>query len=169
MQLSPRIPGIRRWPHAKLEEAGQLRLWGWREHVPREVWDPPPPRKWRPSTDRPPELDVGVRRGDILAIARRQGLWRACLALGWDPEDLEQEVLLRLHRRQSTPRSAYDPSRAGLPKYLHVATRSVLSHIQEGEEAESRGGHGGRLAREQLGQIQDVGSWADDTDEDGWL
>ena len=112
-------------------------------------------RKYKRSTDRPDSLDVGERRADVLAIARTQGLWSAALHLGWEPEDLEQEVLLRIHRRQSTARSAYDPQRAGVGKYLWVSTRSVLGHIVEAAEIAPRGGQGGRRSREVLGYAAD--------------
>ena len=113
------------------------------------------------STDRPDFLDLARRTDDVLNIARKQPLWRAALQLGWAAEDLEQEVLLRVWRKQTTERSAYNPSRAGVGKYLHTVTRSVLSHIVESAEADSRGGQGGIAARELLGGKDDVGNWAE--------
>ena len=100
--------------------------------------------RYTPSTDRPAVLDVGARRRDVARIARRHGpLWRACLRLGWEAADLEQEVLLRILQRQRGA-SAYDPERSGIGKYLWMATKSALGHVREQAEAEMRGGRGGR-------------------------
>lgn len=119
-------------------------------------------QRYKLSVDRPAGLDVGQRWADVVAIARRARAWRACIALGWESEDLEQEVCMRIHRKQNGRRGAYDPRRSGIAKYLHVATRSVLLHIIEATEAEFRGGRGGQSARELVGATVDVGLWQDD-------
>lgn len=69
--------------------------------------------------------------------------------LGWEEGDLDQEVMLRLHIRQTSRRSAYDPSRAGLPSYLWMACSSILSHLRQAAERQPRGGRGGRRAWEE--------------------
>lgn len=105
-------------------------------------------QRYPPSHDRPLVLDVGARRLDVVHMARSHDVWRTCIALGWDPDDLEQEVLLRAHRRQSMP-SRYDPRRAGLGKYLFVLTRGILLNLVEMRQTE-------RVQSEQLGQGRDA-------------
>ncbi len=110
----------------------------------------------RPSLDRPATLDVGARRSEILALARRCPEWRRCLAAGIDREDLEQEILCRFHARQSMP-SRYDPSRSGFGRYCTLLARSVMRN--ELEKTRTM-----KAAREQVGAVVDVDGEPTDTD-----
>jgi hypothetical protein len=57
------------------------------------------------------------------------GLVRACVEAGWEVEDLLSEVVCRVHARQAMG-SRYDPARAGIGKYLHTITGSILSNLR---------------------------------------
>lgn len=87
-------------------------------------------RRYAPSTDRPAVLDLAERADDVRRIARSLPQWRACVAAGWDPDDLESEVLCRVVARQGMG-SRYDPARAGVGKYLHLLCGSILSNLRE--------------------------------------
>ncbi|MCA9494710.1 MAG: hypothetical protein KC621_32500 [Myxococcales bacterium] len=87
-------------------------------------------RDYRRSTCRPPTLDVGLRFDDIRRLARRHPCWRACLAGGWTPEDLEAELAARIHARQSMG-SRYDPAKASVGKYLSLLTGSILTNLSK--------------------------------------
>lgn len=109
-----------------------------RPRRPGPDWDPNGPRRVR-SPDRPPTLDLGApdRAAQVLRIAGSHPEWRTCLAAGWDRDDLQQEVLLRVLERQrcgpnggARPTSAYDPERSSVAKYLHVLTQSLLRNLR---------------------------------------
>ena len=102
-------------------------------------WPSTGPRRSTPSTDRPAALDVAARLGDLRAIARRSPWWRRCLVAGWDEEDLDQELAVRLQHRQRPVRefrgrheysaSRYDPRRSSVGKYLYTFVRSNLLQL----------------------------------------
>lgn len=99
----------------------------------RGTWDPKGPRVLRPdqlSKDRPAVIDFSTRRNDVISIMKSDSVWKSCLAAGYDPEDLEQDVMMRVIARQSMP-SRYDPERAGLAKYLTICTRGILLNLLE--------------------------------------
>lgn len=108
-----------------------------RPRRPGPDWDPNGPRRTR-SLDRPTSLDLGApdRAAQVLRIAGAHPEWRTCLAAGWDRDDLQQEVLLRVLERQrcgpngERPSSAYDPERSSVAKYLHVLTQSLLRNLR---------------------------------------
>lgn len=52
---------------------------------------------------------------------------RAC---GMDEDDLRQELLVRVLKRQSMP-CAYDPSRGAVSTYLFRSFSSICSHLQD--------------------------------------
>ena len=83
---------------------------------------------WRRSRDRPRHLDVRVRHGDVVRIARTRAQWRACIEAGWHPEDLAQEVYCRVLARQESG-TWYDPRRSGVGHYLSVLTSSILANL----------------------------------------
>ena len=100
------------------------------------------PRLYAPSTDRPPRLDVGARLDDVRRMTlHHEHLVARCLAAGWAEEDLLQEVATRIAARQTPtteadgtvrlPKSAYDPVRAGVGKYLFTSTRTILSNLAD--------------------------------------
>ena len=68
----------------------------------------------------------------MLRIARSKhgALYRQCLARGWEREDLDQELVLGVLLKQGEG-STYEPTRAGLGKYLVVATGGILRHLLE--------------------------------------
>lgn len=47
-----------------------------------------------------------------------------------DPDDLVQEVLLTIHRRNSL-HSAFDPAKSGFVHYVHIVAANVLGHMTE--------------------------------------
>lgn len=113
--------------------------------------------RYRRSNDRPADLDIAARRGDILKLAKAIGaptgrpgpLW--CLLtgkLGWDQDDLHQEIIAWLIHKQALPGSRYDPERASAGKYLWTAIQSIMRQLAEKAETDSRGGRGGRSAVE---------------------
>ena len=105
------------------------------------------PLRFTPSTDRPATLDLGTRWRDVIRIARRHRSFRALLTLGWDVDDLGQELVCRVLAKQRT-RSAYDPTRSGVARYLHLVTGSLLDDLLASATAASRGGHAGRVGVE---------------------
>ena len=50
---------------------------------------------------------------------------------GLDPEDLLQEVLLAILRKNASPKSAFDPSRSSFGHYVHLVAKSVVLHMLE--------------------------------------
>jgi hypothetical protein len=110
------------------------------------------PRRYRASTDRPAELDLRERWLDVRRVARSHPNWRWCIDAGWDPDDLVNEVMLRVLARQSMG-SRYDPQRAGLGKYLWTLTGSILANLAV---------HVGHLGSEEL--LED--GWTLDTQPD---
>lgn len=84
------------------------------------------------STDRPLWLHLG-RLDEVLALAKSRplrGLYTACLRAGWEAEDLEQELVLRLLEKQGEG-STYDPGRGGVGTYLHRVALGLLVHLLE--------------------------------------
>src|SRR5690349_9319346 len=82
------------------------------------------------SNDRPATLDVGERLLDIRRLTKAMSLYQRCVRAGWDPDDLDQEILLRLHARQRPgSRSRYNPLRACVSKYICVAGRGIMLNL----------------------------------------
>lgn len=97
---------------------------------------------------RPDTLDLNEWHQDVLVSARGRPLWRVLVhRLGWEEDDLCQEVLTRLAVKQRSPGSAYDPHKACVGQYLKMATQSILSHLRAITEADGRGGQGGAKGR----------------------
>jgi hypothetical protein len=88
----------------------------------------PEPRRYTRSEDRPEVLDLGARWLDVRRIARTTPQWRWCIAVGWDPDDLTQELYARVLARQGM-RGRYNPERACVSKYLHVLCVGILSNL----------------------------------------
>lgn len=59
---------------------------------------------------------------------RLRPLYSACIAAGWEEEDLRQELALRVLDKQGEG-STYDPERAGVGTYLERAVRGLLQHM----------------------------------------
>ena len=97
----------------------------------------PPVLSFRPSTDRPAILDVRERSEDVRKIARSHGLFFRCVRAGWDEDDLDQEIFLRVLERQEMG-SKYHPDRAGVGKYLFVLTRCILMNLLEKAKVRER-------------------------------
>lgn len=110
------------------------------------------PNRYDRLSATPAFLDVGVWYADVLASAKLRPLWgRMVHVHGWDPDDLEQEVVCRMIEKQNSPGSAYDPRRLdqdGQPvtvgAYLKMTTGSILARLKEAEETDGRGGNDGR-------------------------
>jgi hypothetical protein len=86
------------------------------------------------SADRPAVLDLGERRSDVRRIARSLPAWAQCIRAGWDEDDLDGEVVLRLLTRQGMA-SRYDPERGSVSKYLHIACRGILLNALQSMQA----------------------------------
>lgn len=97
----------------------------------------PPTLTFKPSTDRPAVLDVRERAEDVRKIARSHGLFFRVVKAGWDEDDLDQEIFLRVLERQEMP-SKYDPARAGVGRYLYLLTRSILLNLLEKAHVERK-------------------------------
>ncbi len=80
------------------------------------------------SADRPPTLDLELRHLDVRRISRADPTFRACLRAGWEVDDLDAEVMLRVYARQSMP-SRYDPARSCVSKYLTVLIGGILRNL----------------------------------------
>lgn len=50
---------------------------------------------------------------------------------GLDAEDVVQEVLLAILRKNASPKSAFDPSRSSFGHYVHLVAKSVVLHMLE--------------------------------------
>lgn len=87
-----------------------------------------PGQRYLRSTDRPATLDLNTRWVDVRRVAKSHPAWRRCITAGWDPEDLCQEVLVRVLARQQM-KSRYDPHRSCVSKYLFVVTGSILTNL----------------------------------------
>jgi hypothetical protein len=87
--------------------------------------------RYKPSTDRPTHLHLDTRYKEVLAVARSHPEYREALQLGWERDDLDQELVARLAEKQELPGSTYDPTRSGFGKYTWTSTRSVLQHLIE--------------------------------------
>ncbi|MEQ1568815.1 MAG: hypothetical protein ABMA64_24470, partial [Myxococcota bacterium] len=139
-----RIPGRRAlaerwgWSTTDVRELLDDRAAWLDRSLPPPVFNPPPgqaaqperPRRYRRSADRPTHLHLDTRWRDVLALARSHPQYRECLRLGWDREDLDQEIVTRIAAKQDGA-SAYDRERAGVGKYLWTATRSIVLHLLE--------------------------------------
>lgn len=92
-------------------------------------------RRYRPSVDRPTHLDFEGRHREMLALARKHPQYlevlRGWRTKGYERDDLDHELLVRLAARQELPDSAYDPSRSGFGKYVYTAMGSLLLHLVE--------------------------------------
>lgn len=65
-------------------------------------------------------IDVAKKAGDIQRIALK--FFRGT---GLDPNDLVQDVLCAILRKNGTP-SAFDPSKASFSKYVYLVSRNVV-------------------------------------------
>lgn len=94
------------------------------------------------------DLSYGVDLSDpeVVALTRRLllgsvgGAWaRKCKAAGLDLDDVLQEILIAVLRRNNGA-NPYNPERAGLVTYLYVVTRSVVAVVLDRERrAKGRG------------------------------
>lgn len=99
---------------------------------------PEPPRRYRPSTDRPAVLDLGARWVDVRRISRRLPEYQACLDAGWERDDLDAELLMRVIARQRDGlASRYNPARSSVGKYLHVLCKGLLLHALQAQTSRS--------------------------------
>ncbi len=97
------------------------------------------PKRRAPATrstaapERPLWLTLDAERvGHARAQSRKHPEWHAVLrAQQWTAEDLDQEILMRIHAREQE-HGGYDPSRAGVGKYFHTLTQSILRNLLEG-------------------------------------
>lgn len=70
-------------------------------------------------------IDITAKAGDIRKIVFAKFRVEAL-----DRDDLLQEVLFTIHRRNSLP-SAFDPARAEFSTYVCMVARNVISHMLE--------------------------------------
>ena len=79
----------------------------------------------RPAKAAPRGVDLAKRAGEVrrLVLAKYPGN-------SIDPDDIVQETLLTIHRRNSLP-SAYDPSKSGFAHYVHIVAANVLGHMSK--------------------------------------
>lgn len=76
----------------------------------------------------PVGIDLSRLHGDVrrLVIA---GFAGSALARGIDPEDLVQEVMFAIHRRNHYAASAFDPRKASMGRYVHLIGRAMLINL----------------------------------------
>lgn len=133
---------------------GQLPFKWEREAVPlrNREWSPSDDKGTHRSKDRPAVLDVQKRWRDVRRISRSLSQYRLCLDLGWQRAELDQELLVRVHLRQSMA-SRYDPTRGSVGKYLVIFCRGALLNLAKVRQR--------RAAHEQVGAIGKDGEVAD--------
>ena len=78
-------------------------------------------------------IDLAAHHLDVRRVTLRK-YGRAARRAGIDPDDLVQEVCLRIHRHNSGA-SAYDPSRAAMTTYIRMQARSALLNLLEKRES----------------------------------
>lgn len=89
--------------------------------------------RFKRSSDRPLYLDHR-RILEVVAIARaRVPEYKRALGRGWERDDLDQEILVRLLARQEE-HVGYDGDRASVGKYLFVVAQGVCRNLLEGTE-----------------------------------
>lgn len=98
-------------------------------------------------------IDVGQHLPTLRRLAMASPYWRACIAVGWEREDLLQELALRVHVAQA--RAPYDPSRGSTGAYLYGVCHRQLRDVYEAAHARSRGGQGLRARRAALARGED--------------
>jgi len=74
-------------------------------------------------------FDLAARLDDVRRIAWRTPSFRSAVRSGHDPDDLLQEVYVRLLMRQRG-RSAYDPDRGSFGRYVWIVVRSVIRNYR---------------------------------------
>lgn len=84
-----------------------------------------------------PAAFVLVHRVAIATMVRAVGT-RICRDRGWDPDDLQSDVIVHLLAKQQSPRSRYDATRSPLDYYLRRVVQSVIGHWIEREDAAKR-------------------------------
>lgn len=87
-----------------------------------------PQTKYYNCTDRPEVLDINAHYADIVSYTRQHRLYQPCLDNGWEVDDLLQFIAMGVHRRQSSPKSRYNPKKGTVGLYLNMVTRNLLSH-----------------------------------------
>lgn len=93
-----------------------------------------PTRDYQRSEDRPPDLDLELRHEDVRRISRASSLYQACLRAGWERDDLDMELQLRVLARQGMA-SRYDPARGSVGKYLTLLLSSIMSNLVKRQKA----------------------------------
>ncbi len=100
-------------------------------------------------------------------MAKSHAVYRVLVhRLHIDPDDLD--VFLRVLVKQQTPKSAYDPRKAGVGKYLFTTTKSALLNILRDAETAGRGGTGGIHGREVGDDLALAAAAEDDVDCQVW-
>jgi DNA-directed RNA polymerase specialized sigma24 family protein len=72
-------------------------------------------------------LDLARHHEDVRRLTWRHPLFRVAVELGHDADDVMQEVMLRLLRRQQG-RSAFDVSRGSMSNYVHLSVGSIVAN-----------------------------------------
>jgi DNA-directed RNA polymerase specialized sigma24 family protein len=88
----------------------------------------------------PRGIDVAAKHTDIRRIVLKH-----FHVAGVHPDDLVQEVLAGILRRNQLPRSAYDPSRAAFSTYVYLVAHNVSARLARKEQRQ----HQAREAVEQ--------------------
>ena len=150
LQATTRELRKRQRRHSREVDRHQLRFEWKRKTTPLRA------REWNPdedighiprSKDRPEVLDVGKRYRDVKRIGRSLPQYRYCLELGWSREELDQQLLVRVHLRQSMP-SRYDPTKASVSKYLVVFCRSQLLNLAKIKQRRAKNEQVGMTGRD---------------------
>lgn len=88
------------------------------------------------------EPPIPAQRLGIDVSARYQDIRRITIAhfgrAGIEIEDLVQEVMLAILRRNEMPRSAYDPSKSGLSHYVYLIAHNVACNALEARRRHDR-------------------------------
>jgi hypothetical protein len=112
------------------------------------------PPTWRLHDGRPATA-LDVRR-----LIRSAPRFRAAVANGSDPDDLQSEVWAKLLAFEAAAgKSAYDPKRASLSKYIWRVTWSVIDHAEERQRNLAKYEQLGK--KDEEGAAVDAGVWAE--------
>lgn len=138
-QSQGRVPGRRRaaqrwgWPERAVREVLRDRRAWLDRRAPAPALSPRPGRERRfdrVARPRVTHLHLGPEEvEEVRTILRGNRDHKRLVLRGADPEDVAQEVLLRLVVGEDGRRVTYDPERGSVGAYLQTRTRSILAHM----------------------------------------